>query len=245
MMLRYLKSSIGVSLFVLGGFIFYPAGISAQPVTVKVPANIAWTETGITVTAGQELTIQATGRWSFDPTGSGLHGPDGVTSVKRAGAGFPLPVTSPGRLLAKIGDQIRPLGARAQLKVPVDGELLLGINDAGVEDNEGTLTVTLTTKGGTKLRQITTPKTKKVTIHVQDQQQRPLAGYWVSVHVAQELGGQKKGKEQTDRQGNYIIELPHGKYRASVYDGDQLVLDEGFLVPTHEGDGSRLTLTIR
>jgi hypothetical protein len=254
MIRNYLKFPIVSGLLVIGSLFLHPAGVVAQyAVTVQVPANVAWTDTGITVKVGDVLEIRALGSWSFDPKGSGMHSPDGDRKVKRSGAGFPLPAQPPGILLAKAGNQVRPIGDSAEMKVLENGQLFLGINDAGIEDNQGTLSVTITAKGGRTLRTITgqnattqtTSATRNVTLHIQDTRGNPLVGYWVSVHTAPELGGQKMGKEQSDRQGNYTISLPDGKYRVSIYDGDKLVWDEGFLVPATRGPANDITITVK
>jgi hypothetical protein len=223
---------------------------SPQSITVNVPANVPWTDTGISVIAGQVFDIRATGTWSFDPAGSGMHGPDGVKTVSRAGSGFPLPVQPPGILLAKVGNQIRPVGSATELIMPGSGELFLGINDSGVEDNQGVLTVTITPRGSSTLGQTPSPPataTQTVTIHVQDQNKTPLVGYWVWVYSGPTSNPQKWGDTQTDRQGNATFNLPNGNYRVYVSHGsrgtDQLA-EQAFSVPTGEGGGNQLTVTV-
>ncbi|HWP46615.1 MAG TPA: hypothetical protein VNM22_05595 [Candidatus Limnocylindrales bacterium] len=223
---------------------------SPQSVTIQVPANVPWTDTGISVIAGQVFDIRATGTWSFDPVGSGMHGPDGVKTVSRAGSSFPLPVQPPGILLAKVGNQIRPVGSATELTMPGSGELFLGINDSGVEDNQGVLTVTITPRGSSTLTQTAnppSPTTQTITIHVQDQNKTPLAGYWVWVYSGPTSNPEKWGDTQTDRQGNATFNLPNGSYRVYVSRnsrGTDQLAEQAFSVPTGEGGGNQLTVTI-
>jgi len=48
--------------------------------TIPVPANDVWVNTGFTVTAGQRLSVTATGTWSPDPV-TGSVGPDGAAKA--------------------------------------------------------------------------------------------------------------------------------------------------------------------
>ena len=122
------------------------------PVTIKLLADKGWQTTGVTVTAGQAIQIQATGRyvvgkepkpWICEPAGVTL----------RYVKGQPL-----GKLLMAIATPkpeepefsqtlpITPVGSQAKVNAASAGHLLLRINEFGadLDDNSGELSVSIT-----------------------------------------------------------------------------------------------------
>ncbi len=127
---------------------------------ITVPANRAWTDTGLDVEEGQKWTVLAEGAVSLqkgNPTA--VCGPDGygLKTVQQ-----PLPYQNIGALIGRIvllisvrtdpqtGNPLReemveifPVGRRAEITVPLRGRLFLGINEQVVGDNDGAYRVKL------------------------------------------------------------------------------------------------------
>ena len=119
------------------------------PTSIKISAAKGWQTTGVTVTSGQAIQIQASGRYVVGTQPKPwLCEPDGVTL--RYVQGQPL-----GKLLMAIATPkpeepdssetlpIIPIGTRQKLNVESAGQLLLRINEFGAEldDNSGELSV--------------------------------------------------------------------------------------------------------
>ncbi len=128
----------------------------AKPLTAavnfKVSASKGWQDTGVTVTTGQTIHLQASGRYivGTDPKPWNCE-PDGVTL--RYVHGQPL-----GKLLLAIAAPkpeepahsqllpVLPIGSGRKLQADQAGHLLLRINEQGadLDDNSGELSVTIT-----------------------------------------------------------------------------------------------------
>ncbi len=110
--------------------------------SVTVPGAQQWTGTGIDVTAGDRITVTATGQIDTDvdfPTG-----PDGFPN--RPELLTLLPSANHGGLLGRVGDSAPVfLGAEGELLADRAGEILLGINDLGLENNSGAFQALVTT----------------------------------------------------------------------------------------------------
>ncbi|HEX9779931.1 MAG TPA: alkaline phosphatase family protein [bacterium] len=145
-----------------------PAVAAGEPVRVEVPADRAWTATGIVLDPGTPLHVEARGRarmvgmrlWDW-LTGLRVDrkvGPEGTYVWPRrlsrpghdGGAGFPLPSVTRGpwpayALIGKIGADGPPfyVGARYDGTASRSGELWLGVNDDDPEDNGGAFDVTV------------------------------------------------------------------------------------------------------
>jgi hypothetical protein len=117
---------------------------SGRPVQVRVEANRAWTDTGITVNYGDRIVFNASGQITFGKSGGQTSGPDGNPSEHRST--YPDPTVPVGALIGKVGNgpafgigmQTQPLG------MPASGRLMLGVNDNELSDNSGFYTVTVT-----------------------------------------------------------------------------------------------------
>jgi hypothetical protein len=107
---------------------------------ISVPADRAWTDTGIDLREGDALHLSAQGTIHYTssktcgPTGGGLSWRELLR---------PLPVSDAGRgaLIALVGEVslARPfnVGERGEFVVERNGRLFLGINDDQFEDNQG------------------------------------------------------------------------------------------------------------
>jgi PA-IL-like protein len=110
--------------------------------TINVPANQAWTDTGINVNAGDRVAFQASGEIQFGRTAGMTATPDGNGSMR---GNYPDPSVPVGALIGKIGNGA-PFGIGMQtqaLGMPATGRLFLGVNDNDYSDNSGAFTVSI------------------------------------------------------------------------------------------------------
>jgi len=129
----------------LAGFLMSGATLAAGAErTVRVPADESWTETGIYVTAGERLEFRA--------SGTIVWGKKGETADPEGGYGGgyfrPLDDAGVGALIGRIGSETFFIGRRLQMSAPESGELLLGVNDDKVNDNDGSFRVSVRSGGG-------------------------------------------------------------------------------------------------
>jgi hypothetical protein len=113
-------------------------------VQVRVEANQAWTDTGITVNTGDRVVFNASGQIAFGKGSGQTSGPDGNPSERRAS--YPDPTVPVGALIGRVGNSA-PFGIGMQkqpLPMPASGRLMLGVNDNELADNSGFYTVTVT-----------------------------------------------------------------------------------------------------
>jgi hypothetical protein len=110
--------------------------------SVVVPANVAWTNTRITVTRGQWLRFEPSGeiRLSFNPDDTALAA---GSKNYRFAAKAPLPTIPAGALIGRVNSG-KPfsIGNTTQaFQMPANGTLFLGVNDDHVQDNSGNFVV--------------------------------------------------------------------------------------------------------
>jgi hypothetical protein len=148
---------------------------NGRAVTIIVPADTAWTDTGIEVTAGEEVLFSVRGRISLQKgnpeSECGPEGYDIQTSPQ------PLPGKNLGALIGKVviavietvdgktkkarRDEIAEIffiGPGGRVEMPSRGHLFLGINDSVIGDNSGEFTVTIE-NGGNGRRSDSRPST--------------------------------------------------------------------------------------
>ena len=117
-----------------------------QEITINVPGTSRGTDTGIDVRAGDQITFSATG---IVVAGRrvGEVGPDGA---RTSGIGInvrPVPTAGVGALIAFIRSsngqmsQAYLIGSNLTTSVPMDGRLILAINDDDYSDNSGSFSV--------------------------------------------------------------------------------------------------------
>ncbi len=133
-----------------------PAAMSVAPAApapagaIKVPANVAWTNTGIAVPRNMRLVFTATGDIMLGPgMSSGVGGSPAVTVP---GAKYPLRTAGSyaGALIGRIGNNGTPFlvgGTTEPIPVTSTGLLYLGVNDDVLTDNSGEYTVTVSITG--------------------------------------------------------------------------------------------------
>jgi len=116
-------------------------GQASQSVTVN--AQQRWTDTGITVRAGDVLTFQSSGQIQMSDNANDTAGPAGAFS-RRTAPDAPVSGVIAGALIAKFGEYPPvAIGDQRQITAPVSGRLYLGVNDDHLPDNRGAFNVTI------------------------------------------------------------------------------------------------------
>jgi hypothetical protein len=102
-----------------------------------------WTDTGISVRAGDTITFDGQGTVRISNNRNDIAGVGGTLSGRRE-ANAPLPNQTAGALIARIGNS-PPLfiGNRRSVRAPFSGRLYLGVNDDYLNDNSGDFQVTV------------------------------------------------------------------------------------------------------
>jgi Ca2+-binding EF-hand superfamily protein len=128
---------------------FGATGFNDNPVAtsgdfVRVEGAQEWTDTGITVRAGDTINFDAQGTVRLSNSRNDIAGAGGTLSGRRE-ANAPLPNQVAGALIARIGNS-PPLfiGNRRSVRAPFGGRLYLGVNDNYLNDNSGDFQVTVT-----------------------------------------------------------------------------------------------------
>jgi len=109
--------------------------------TINVPANQAWTDSGITVNAGDRVMFQASGTINYGRSEGQTATPDGGGERR---SNYPDPSVPVGALIGKVGNNGQPFAIgnqRQALSMPASGRLFLGVNDNERADNGGAFTV--------------------------------------------------------------------------------------------------------
>ena len=115
-------------------------GVMGETRNISVAANQAWTDTGITVNAGDRVQFQASGEIQFGRTAGMTSTPDGSATMR---GNYPDPSVPVGALIGKVGNS-KPfaIGMQTQpLGMPAAGRLYLGVNDNDFTDNSGAFSV--------------------------------------------------------------------------------------------------------
>lgn len=111
--------------------------------SVSVNSQQRWTDTGITVRAGEVLTFQSSGQITMSDNSSDTAGVAGAFSHRMA-PDAPISGVYAGALIAKIGEYPPvAIGDQSQVTMPVSGHLYLGVNDDYLLDNRGAFNVTI------------------------------------------------------------------------------------------------------
>ena len=114
---------------------------------VVVSAKTPWTPTGLTVRRGEVLTFNTTGEIQLSTAADDVAGSAGAKSQRYA-TNAPLPRAFAGALIARIGNGAPfPIGNQTSVAMPGAGQLFLGINDDGFEDNAGEFRVEIGRQG--------------------------------------------------------------------------------------------------
>ena len=114
--------------------------------TVRVNSQQRWTDTGLTVRAGQPVTLDSSGTITMSDNPQDTATPAGSQTGRRANDA-PILNQLAGALIARI-DNYGPifLGNRQSFNAPVSGRLYLGVNDDHLPDNRGEFVVNVMTR---------------------------------------------------------------------------------------------------
>ena len=125
-----------------------PAGTAGQTQNqaggVRVHANVAWNDTGITLKSGDMVTFRTTGQVNFGESAGQTAGPDGNPAAHSGS--YPIAALPAGALIGRVGSSA-PFGIgsnAAPIRMPAKGRLLLGVNDNEINDNGGYFSVVVT-----------------------------------------------------------------------------------------------------
>ncbi len=142
----------------LGGILFVTGTVNAQDettkeITVSGETGLKWINTGITVTAGDTVRLEAKGKVDVGGTW-GIHGPEGTTNFSEQPPGYyPLETKLRYGLAVKITPavvkknqaiQAWVYGDKKEVVATRTGTLWLTVNDDAPEGNEGEFKVTVT-----------------------------------------------------------------------------------------------------
>ena len=112
-----------------------------EPIVVNSAER--WTDTGISVDAGDMVTIDAEGRIQMSDSPDDVATPAGARSGRLA-ANAPLKSDPAGMLIARIGNSPpMAIGEHRTMRTTHGGELYLGVNDDHLPDNRGDYRVTI------------------------------------------------------------------------------------------------------
>jgi hypothetical protein len=121
---------------------------SAHTVTVSARS---WTATGITVRQGQTVNFKASGEITFSPRSHKASPAGSVDNLFDTNA--PVPTALQGALVGRLGagatgrggsGRVFLIGNQGSVVMPAGGQLFLGVNDSGLNDNQGSFTVGIT-----------------------------------------------------------------------------------------------------
>jgi hypothetical protein len=118
---------------------------SATGSGISVSPKQAWTATGLTVRKGEILTFNGSGEIQLSTDPSDIATPFGSKKGRKA-ANAPMPNVLAGALIGRIGSNGQPfaIGSGVSVPMPAAGQLFLGINDDGLDDNQGEYRVDIT-----------------------------------------------------------------------------------------------------
>ena len=130
------------------------APVPRGAISIQVPANVPWTDTGIHLRPGDSVAVTASGRVAVE-TGGRIppKAPGGFAPDCRAAASiyggrfgiFPAPQLPCWSLIGRIGNGIVfEVGAGGTFQARSGGRLFLGINDDTLANNSGFWTVAVT-----------------------------------------------------------------------------------------------------
>jgi hypothetical protein len=121
------------------------APVLAATQRVAVPGRPTWTETGINVIAGSEITIFATGE-TCQKGNEKCCGPEGLSKPSEDSQVRGFEKKGHGMLIGAVGDTRFTVGRERRFIAPSSGPLLLGVNDSDASNNKGEYEVAVTIK---------------------------------------------------------------------------------------------------
>jgi hypothetical protein len=111
--------------------------------TVRVNSQQRWTDTNLTVRAGDVITFSTQGQIQMSDNPQDVAGPAGATS-RRMAKDSPVLNVIAGALIGQIGGYPPfAIGDQRSIVAPVSGRLYLGVNDDHLPDNRGEFVTTV------------------------------------------------------------------------------------------------------
>jgi hypothetical protein len=122
-----------------------PAPAPAPAGAIRVAANQRWVSTGIVLGRGDQVQFESSGQIQLSGDGEDKAGTAGSMRGRRA-PGAPLPDALAGALIGRVGNG--PVFGIGNMTGPLSppgngGELVLGVNDDELSDNQGAFDVTV------------------------------------------------------------------------------------------------------
>jgi hypothetical protein len=110
---------------------------------LQVPANVAWTDTGIDVQAGDMLSFSPSGEVRWGRGGGDTASADGSSASLRDS--YPVRGAPVGALIGRVGGSAPfMIGSNTgAIRMPTSGRLLLSVNDDNRGDNSGAFNVVI------------------------------------------------------------------------------------------------------
>jgi molecular chaperone DnaK len=142
-------AAVVLLLAALAFLIFRPSGNGTTTKSVVVPGTASYTDTGVDLSAGQKVTVTATGTIHHAPAADATAGPDGASdpSLRQYNVqvdGKPLDANH-AALIGKIDDGTPFfVGSHKIFMADRPGRFFLGINDGGVNNNSGSYQANVT-----------------------------------------------------------------------------------------------------
>lgn len=123
-----------------------PVGTSGDRDQIIVNGAQAWTDSGITVRAGDMVRVDASGSVQLSDNNNDTATPTG-SRVGRRAANAPVQQGPAGGLIARVGDSAPVyVGANGSFRARNGGRLYFGVNDDYFQDNRGEYTVLVTVR---------------------------------------------------------------------------------------------------
>jgi hypothetical protein len=115
-----------------------PVHSGSRSVTLAVPGDTIWLDTGIDLAPGQVVEIMAKGQLYWKKNSSVYCTPDGAPNTA-SGFWKPVPKANTGALIGRIGENpdYFVIGSMRVFQANVGGRLAVGINDDNSFDNQG------------------------------------------------------------------------------------------------------------
>ena len=114
---------------------------------IIVDSRTRWTDTGISVRAGQILTFDAEGEIRMSDGAEDFATAGGGSFTGRRANDAPVPSAPAGGLIARVGNGAPVyVGDRRALRVPTGGRVYLGVNDDHLADNQGQYRVSISVR---------------------------------------------------------------------------------------------------
>lgn len=126
-----------------GGSPATATGQTADTQQVRVNSQMRWTDTGITVRAGDVITFNTSGQIQMSDNAQDTASPAGSAS-RRMAKDSPVTNVIAGALIGQIGGYPPfAIGDQRSITAPVSGRLYLGVNDDHLADNRGEFVTTV------------------------------------------------------------------------------------------------------